>query len=149
MALTNTAPFAQKPQHTTAIAITAVPLTGVGSYADDAPANTVLAETAGADGAIVTSISAIPRATCTASQLMLWSSSDLGVTKRLIASALAPAYTLAATTQNVPTVFKHPDNATTINETNPLRLAAAERLYVGTAVTLAAGFAFSVRAVDF
>jgi hypothetical protein len=58
------------------------------------------------------------------------------------------AYTLAATTENTRTVFKHADG-TVINETAPLRLAAGEKLYVGIGVALASGIMFNARYSDF
>lgn len=143
-----TAPFAQSPQTWSAAATTAVPLTGAGSVADGAPANSVLLGTAGAEGGILTSLSAIPRATVTATALYVWSSTDGGTTKNLIASALMAAYTLAATTENARTPFKHADG-TVISETAPLRLQANEKLYVGIGVTLASGIMFNARETDF
>lgn len=148
MANTFTAPFAQTPQSATAVATTAVALTGAGSIDNDTPSNTVLLCTAGANGSLVTSLSAIPRMTVTATALYVWSSIDSGTTKRLVASALMPAYTLAATTQNAPTVLKHADG-TAISETSPLRMSAAERLYVGIGVSFASGIVFHARHTDF
>lgn len=149
MTKTFTAPFAQTPNAWDAVATTATPLTGTGSVADDAPANAALLGTAGAEGGIVTEISAMPRATVTATALYLWSSTDgTGTIKRLVASALMPAYTLAATTENARTVFKHADG-TVISESAPLRMKAGEKLYCGIGVTLASGVVFSVRETDF
>lgn len=108
----------------------------------------MLLGTAGADGGIVSSISAIPRATVTATALYIWSSTDSGTTKHLVASALMPAYTLAATTENARTVFKHADG-TVISESAPLRVQAGEKLYCGIGVTLASGIVFSARESDF
>lgn len=148
MSKTFTAPFAQTPNVWSAAAITAVALTGANSVADGNPTNAVLLGTAGADGGIVSSISAMPRATVTATALWIWSSTDGGATKNLVASALMPAYTLAATTENTRTVFKHADG-TAISDTAPLRLQANEKIYVGIGVTLAAGIMFSAREMDF
>lgn len=148
MAKTFTAPFAQTPNVWNAAATTATALTGSNSVADATPSNTVLLGTAGADGGMITSISAMPRATVTATALYIWSSTDSGTTKNLIASALMPAYTLAATTENARTVFKHADG-TAISEASPLRLQAGEKLYCGIGVTLASGVVFSVRETDF
>lgn len=91
----------------------------------------------------------MPRATVTATALYIWSSTDSGTTKHLVASALMPAYTLAATTENTRTVFKHADG-TVISEAAPLRMQAGEKLYCGIGVTLASGgVVFSVRETDF
>lgn len=144
-----TAPFAQTPNVWNAVATTATPLTGTGSVADDAPANAVPLGTAGVEGGVVTSISAMPRATVTATALYIWSATDgTGTIKRLVASALMSANTLAATTENARTVFKHADG-TAISESSPLRMQAGEKLYCGIGVTLASGVVFSVRETDF
>jgi uncharacterized lipoprotein YbaY len=60
-----------------------------------------------------------------------------------------PAYTMATTTQNVPTAFNLPDNSTKISENAPYRLRAGEILYVGTLVTLATGIVFNARWMDY
>jgi hypothetical protein len=148
MAKTFTAPFAQTPQTASAVATGVVSLTSSGVEQSATITNSVLLLTAGADGSILTSLSAIPRATVTATALWIWSSTDGGTTKNLIASALMAAYTLAATTENTRTVFKHADG-TVINETAPLRLAAGEKLYVGIGVALASGIMFNARYSDF
>lgn len=148
MAKVHKAPFAQTPQVFLAVATAAVPLTGAGSVADGNPTGAVLIGTAGAEGAILVSLSAIPRASVAATALWIWSSTDGGVTKMLIASALMPVYVLAATTQNKPTAFAHPDG-TVISESAPLRLAANERLYGGMGVALPSGVVFTGRPQDF
>lgn len=149
MANTFTAPFAQTPQTASAVATTAVSLTTNGVESSTTVTNSVLLLTSGVNGSVLTELSALPRATVTASALFIWSSTDSGTNKYLVATALMPAYTLAATTQNVPTIFKHTDNSTIISETAPLRLAAGEKLYIGTGVTLASGIVFNARYSDF
>lgn len=148
MANTFTAPFAQTSKTASVVATTAVSLTTNGVESSSTVTNSVLLATAGGDGAILTSLSAIPRATVTATALWLWTSPNSGTTKNLIASALMPAYTLAATTENARTVFKNSDGAT-ISETNPIRLQAGEQLFVGIGVTLSAGIMFNARFTDF
>ena len=138
MAKTFTAPFAQTPKNTTAVVTAAA-----GTITGDAPTGTVLLCTAGADGAILTRLSAIPRATVTASSLLLYTSSDSGTTKRLIDSVLMPAQTVATTTAITSTSFA------TYTETAPLRLAAGESLYVGSQVALASGIVFKAEYTDF
>ena len=138
MAKTFTAPFAQTPKNVTAVATGAV-----GSITGDTPTNTVLLCTAGADGAILTRLSAIPRATVTASSLVLFTSSDNGTTKRLIDSELMAAQTVATTTAIAETTFS------TYTETAPLRLQAGEQLYVGSQVALASGIVFKAEYTDF
>ena len=137
MALTHTAPFAQTPKTASAVVTTA--------SADLAttPTNTVLLLTAGADGALLTRLAAIPRATVTASSLLLWISLDSGTTKHLIDSALMAAHTVAATTAIPVTSFSR------YSENTPERLQAGAQLYVGSAVTLAGGIVFTAEYTDF
>jgi hypothetical protein len=136
MAKTFTAPFAQTPKTATAVATAVATLT-------DTPSNTVLLVTAGADGCIVTSLTAIPRATVTASDLVLFLSKDSGTTKRLLDSALMSAYTSAGTTATPVTSFSR------IGETTPLRLEAGDELYVGSQVALAGGIVFTAQFTNF
>jgi hypothetical protein len=136
MANTFTAPFAQTPKTATAV------VTGVATMTDT-PANTVLLATAGADGAIVTRLTAIPRATVTASSLVLFISKDGGTTQRLIDSELMAAHTVAVTTAIPETVFP------AYSESAPLRLEAGDRLYVGSQVALAGGIVFKAEFTNF
>ncbi len=138
MAKTFTAPFAQTPKTATAVA-TAV----AANLGTDAPTNTVLLLTAGADGAIVTRLHAMPRATVTASSLLLFLSKDGGTTLRLIDSELMAAYTFAVTTAVPETGFAN------YSESSPLRLEAGDRLYVATQVALAGGIVFRAEYTDF
>lgn len=137
MANTFTAAFAQTPKTSTAVT------TGVATITDDNPSNTVLLVTAGSNGAILTRLTAIPRATVTASSLCLWISSDGGTTKRLVNSVLMSAATVNTTTAVAVTTFS------TYTETTPLRLAAADRLYVGSQVALAGGIVFTAEFTDY
>lgn len=136
MALTYTAPFAQTPKTATAVVTGAATLT-------DTPANTVLLATAGTDGAILTRLTAVPRATVTASSLVLFISKDGGTTQRLIDSELMAAYTVAVTTAIPETVFP------LYSEVAPLRLEAGDRLYVGSQVALAGGIVFRAEFTNF
>ena len=138
MAKTFTAPFAQTPKTASAVVTAAQ-----GDLATDAPTNTVLLLTAGADGALLTRLSAIPRATVTASSLRLWLSLDGGTTKHLVDSALMAAHTVAATTAIPVTVFSR------YSEDAPERLQAGASLYVGSAVELAGGIVFTAEYTDF
>jgi hypothetical protein len=106
-------------------------------------ANSVLLFTAGANGAIVYSIKAIPRATVTATQLQLYKSSDAGVTLSLFDLALMAAYTMAQITAPVPakTDFGYA-------EATPLRLEPGERIYCGIGVALAGGIVFDAMGED-
>jgi len=138
MAKTSTAPFAQTPKTATAVATAAV-----SGLATDAPTGTVLLATAGAEGAIVTRLSAMPRATATASSLVLFLSKDGGTTKRLIDSELMAAHTVAATTAIPETAFAN------ISDSSPLRLEAGDSLYVGSQVALASGIVFKAEWMDY
>lgn len=136
MSKTFTAPFAQTPKTATAVCTSAATLV-------DSPANTVELLTAGADGAIVTSLWAIPRATTTSSSLVLFLSKDGGTTQRLIDSELMVAHTVAATSVIPRTKFSD------IAEVSPLRLEAGDKLYVGSQVAQAGGIVFKAEYTDF
>lgn len=136
MANTFTAPFAQTPKTATAV------VTGVATLTDS-PANTVLLLTAGSDGAIMTRLTAIPRATVTASSLVMFISKDNGTTQRLIDAELMAAYTMATTTLVPETTFA------LYTETTPLRLEANDRIYVGSQVALAGGIVFRAEFTNF
>ncbi len=138
MAKVFTAPFAQSPKTATAVATAAV-----ASLTGDAPTNTIELVTAGLEGAVVTSLLAIPRATVTASSLLLFISKDGGTTKRLIDSELMAAHTVATTTAIPETKFGNIADAT------PLRLAAGDKLYVGSQVALASGIVFKAEWMDY
>lgn len=98
----------------------------------DSPTNTQVLVTAGANGARVTRITSIPRATVTATMLQLFLSKDSGTTKRLINSKLMSAHTVAVTTAITQTDWGYSDD-------NPLLLEAGDQLYVGQAVSLSGG----------
>lgn len=136
MAKTFTAPFAQTPKTATAVCTAAATLT-------DAPSGTVLLFTAGADGALLTRLFAVPRATVTATSLVLFVSSDAGVTQRLVDSELMAAFTVATTTAIPETAFAN------YTEAAPLRLGAGDRLYVGAQVALAGGIVFRAEYTEF
>jgi hypothetical protein len=136
MANTFTAPFAQTPKTATAVCTAVATLT-------DTPSNTVLLVTAGTDGAILTRLTAIPRATVTASSLVVFISKDEGTTQRLIDSELMSAHTVATTTAIPETIFS------AYSESSPLRLEAGDRLYVGSQVALAGGIVFRAEFTDF
>ena len=138
MAKTFTAPFAQTPKTATAVVTGAA-----GTITGDTPTNTVLLATAGADGAILTRLTAIPRATVTASSLVIFISKDSGTTKRLIDSELMAAHTVATTTAIPETAFAN------FSETTPLRLESGDQLYVGSQVALASGIVFRAEYTDF
>lgn len=136
MAKTFTAPFAQTQQTLTAV------LTAASVVTTDAATNTVLCATAGADGALVTKVSLMPRATITATAGYLFLSKDNGTTLRLIDSVLIPAYTMAGTTAIPVTTFSMSQDA-------PLRLSAGDKLYVSIGVALASGVVAKAEWTDY
>lgn len=128
----------QTPKAATVVA------TAANSDYDDVPANAAGALiTAGANGARVTKLYAIPRATVTATQLQLYRDGDgSGAAKRLFDSALMAAYTMAQTTEAPTTDFGYSDD-------NPLILAAGEKVYPAIGVALAGGVVFVAEWADY
>lgn len=132
MANTFTAPFVQQYK-TLAVAVTAA-LTGIGT---STVVGAQLVATAGANGSLVTRLTAVPRATVTAASLVLFVvKASAPAVYHLIDSELMAGYTLAATTAIPETAFSN------INLETPLRLEAGDKLYVGSQVALAAGIVF-------
>lgn len=117
-------------------------LTTASTDIDDAPTTSVLLWTAGANGSRITRLSAMPRATVTASLIGLYLSKDSGTTLRLIDSAVMAAHTVANTTEIPTTDFGY-------SEDNPLILEAADRLYATTAVSLAGGIVVLASGADY
>lgn len=111
----------QKP-----IAYTCV-VTGANTSYTDSPSNSVELVPAQTKGCRLTKITALARATNTATELQLFVSSDSGTTKRFIDSALLAAYTVAQTTRQVKGSFN-------LSETDPLILAAGESLWAAIGV---------------
>ena len=97
-------------------------VTGANTSYTDTPANAVELVPAQALGCRLTKITALARATNTATELQLFVSSDSGTTKRFVDSALMAAYTVAQTTRQAKTAFG-------LSEQDPLILAAGESLY--------------------
>ena len=106
---------------------TAVVTTANSTYTDS-PSNTVQLLAGQSNGARITKVTALARATNTATELQLYASTDGGTTKRFIASKLMAAYTVAQTTGQTAADFG-------FTETAPLILAASESLYAGIGVT--------------
>ncbi|MDO8799766.1 hypothetical protein [Phenylobacterium sp.] len=102
--------------------------TTANSTYSDTPANTQKLLTAGPNGARVTKITAMARATNTATELQLYVSYDAGTTKKLINSVLMAAYTVAQTTGQIATDFGY-------SEDLPMVLLAGAELYVAIGVS--------------
>jgi len=109
---------------------------------DDVPTASVLLVTAGANGARLTKLTAMPRATVTASLLCVYLSKDAGTTKRLLSSVLMSAHTVANTTAIPVTDFGY-------SEDNALILEADDRLYMTTAVALAGGIVVAAQFANY
>ncbi|OXE35491.1 MAG: hypothetical protein CGW95_13530 [Phenylobacterium zucineum] len=103
-------------------------LTAANTVLTDSPTNTVTLVTAGSNGARVTKISAIPRATLTATLIQLFRSTDAGVTKRLFDCALIPACTITMGTDVPTTDFGY-------SEASPILLQAGESIYAALGAT--------------
>lgn len=134
MAITNTASFPQNPKISSAVVTLADDVT-------DAATNAVALITAGANGSEVSSITAIPRATVTASSLHLFLQKNGTGNKVLMDSKLMSAHTVAATTAIPVTDFGY-------DETNTIVLDAGDVILGGSAVALAGGIAFTGQWVD-
>jgi hypothetical protein len=134
--MTPTAAFAQTPK--TASAVVTAALSSIGT---DTPGGTVLLMTAGANGAILTRLTAIPRSAVSASSLVLYLSNDNGVTQRLIDSETMPLQTITTGAGINETTFAN------YSETRPLRLGAGDKLYVGS--QLSTGIVFKAEYTDF
>lgn len=136
MAKTNTAPFPQTPKTKSVV------VTGACTITDDNPANTVELLTAGTEGTVVTRISAMPRATVTASNLPLFLQKSGTTEKRLISSALMQAATVNASSVTPRTLFE-------FTAIDPLRLEAGDKLHVGSMVALASGIVVTSQHTDY
>lgn len=140
MAKTFTAPFAQTPKTGTAVVTAAA-----GNISGDSPTGAVLLATAGADGAILTRLWAMPRGNTTPSSLLLFiqSASDSTNALRIIDSEVMPSYTTSTSVAVPETQFGN------YSETTPLRLAAGDKLYAASQVGLASGIVFRAEWTDF
>lgn len=107
----------------------------------DTPTNTQKVATIGANGGRLTKLTAVARATNTATELQLFVSYDAGATKQLINSVLMAAYTVAQTTGQNPTDFGY-------SEDLPMILAANAELYVAIGVSNT-GVVFHAEWADF
>lgn len=123
MALTNVPVFAQTPKNATAVVTTAI--TAMSSDTPTPAGAAVLLYTAGANGALVTRLVAMPRATVVASSLVLFEMPQGSSNYRLKDSVLMAGYTASTSTAIPQTVFAN------YSEARPMRLAAGESLYVG------------------
>ena len=120
---------------------TAVCTTANSNYSDT-PTNSQVLVTAGANGARLTKITALARATVTATELQLYRDGDgTGTLKRLFGSKAMAAYTVAQTTANAATDFGFSD-------ANPVILSAGEKLYAAIGVSNT-GIVFAAEWADY
>lgn len=133
---TATPNFAQAPKTATAVA------TAANTTLTDSPDDTVLLFTAGSAGSVIHKVSAIARATNSATVLYLYVSADGGTTQRLVSAVEADAETLSTT--DGPSVIDFG-----YTETAPLVLAAGERLYCAASMALTEGWVFRAEGADF
>lgn len=139
MAKQFTSPFAQTPKTLAAVATVAL-----GGLTTNTVTGAILLATAGAEGAIVSKLTAILRDTVTASSLMLFLVKSATPTIYLpVDSELMAAYTAAVTTATPETAF------TNISPDSPMRLEAGDKLYVGSKVALASGIVFYAEWMDY
>jgi len=117
----------------TPLALTAVVATANTNYTDT-PTNAVQflqadgATGVPARGARLTKVTALARATPTATELQLFVANAAGSVKRFVKSVLMPAYTVAQTTRQTEADFGFSD-------TTPLILQAGEQLWLATGVS--------------
>lgn len=107
-------------------------LTTASTDLDDAPTASVLLFTAGADGARLVGLTAVPRTTVTATRIDVWLSKDSGTTQRLIHTFLVGAHTVANATAI-------PVTESGLSQDNYIDLEASDRIYVSASVALAGG----------
>lgn len=122
---------------------TAVTTAAKTTYADSA--NAVLLLTAGPKGGELIGLTAVPRATMTATQLQVYLSTDGGTTLQLVTSELMAAYTLNQTSKIVPLSVSNPVNTAALHPDNPYPLGPNVKLYVAQGVALSAGIAWTAQ----
>ena len=142
MTVTNTAAFGQVPNIGQAIltAAKSAPLSG--------SSDAVLLFTAGANGAIVNGIAAIPRNTLSsAAHIAVYYSTDGGTTNNLIAVGLLAVWTFSATTAPTPLNLANLNGAI-ISAANPLYVPAGQKLYASSSQSLTDGILVTASAID-
>lgn len=105
-------------------------------------ANAVLVLTAGENGALITDIRVIPRATCTATQVQIYISYDSGLTLDLYETVFLPATTISSTAAITMVKF-------TATASIPWLLPAHARLYAAIGVALAGGIEVIAQGMDY
>jgi hypothetical protein len=116
--------------------------TGGGVDFSDTAVSTVLIATMGANGGRVVGLKSIARATIAAMAAGLYTSTDAGVTKKLIRGLTLSADTVSATDAPLTQDWG-------LSEDTPMILAANTQLFVQTGVTLAAGIDHLIEWADY
>lgn len=138
MANTFDAPFGQSPKINTAVVTAAI-----SGITTDAPTGAVALVTAGPNGAIVKRITAVPRATVTASSLVLLLKKSGSSDIRPIDYELMAAQTISTTSSIAETSFAN------ISESTILFLSPGDELHVGIQVAQASGVVFTAQWMDY
>lgn len=107
--------------------------------------NALQLNVAGANGSLIHRVSAIPRATVTATQMQLYRHDGSNIF--LCSTMLISAYTMAQTSKDLAYGFPAGDE-TFISLQNSLYLPAGWSLYVGAGVALAGGIVVTGEGVD-
>lgn len=116
MAIQNVAAFAQYRR------IYAATVTTANGGSLSAPTNTALLAVAGPDGSLITHLSAVPRATVTATQMQYYISKDGGTTFNFLTTGLMAATTVTTSAQITPLAIAQVDG-TLLSEINPISLS--------------------------
>lgn len=119
------------PQNVKAITVNVT--TAKTNYADNSNAKAVVVSGSNPNGCLVKAVSAIPLATCAATQVQLYRSPDNGVTLFFYDSILYPATSVGPATLTPKMNFAY-------TETAPIRLQAGDSLWAAIGVALTAGF---------
>lgn len=137
MSKTFTAAFAQEPKTFAAVVTEAV-----AEINTTTPTGVIELVEAGPEGAIVTAVTAMPRGTVTASNLLLFLNKANAVEMYLLGSVAMGAHTVELTTDIPVSEFLY-------SEQMPLRLAAGDRLFAGMTVATADGVVFVAQSTDY
>lgn len=145
MPKSNLAVFAQTLKTASAVVTEAVPLTGAGSVGSDSPQSTRLLLTAGEEGALVTSLSAIARGTITANSALLFirKKTEDAANRRLLDTVQMSGQTFSSTSKLVRYTFD------SVAQDTPLRLEAGDELYAGLTVAQSVGVVVHAAYTDF
>lgn len=132
MTVTNTGAFFQAPRRGGIKCVAAKT-----TYSDNTNAVTLLS--AGPNGSRVDSLGALPLATVTATQVVIYDTDGTTVTP--IASGTVAAFTITQISQLPPTTINKADGSGAVSPTNPITLPLNHTLLAGIGVANATGIA--------